>query len=361
MARIEGMSGVSVGADMLSLESQAFSKASSGNAVVQSARARPVVSQGIQFAEGVKIPAAGSKIGSGWSDDALRLLGGVLKPWGGRATSQLSCVGNAATTTLSSFGSSLSSMFSGTSLMSGMSSWGRSAMSGLSTVGGSIAKAGGAAWSTGATVAGGAATAVGKAMPFVGIVQGGVGLVQNFGKPDPVGGAINGMGIGSSIGSMCCPVVGTAIGAVVGAVAGGLLGCISSGKHGDQKQRDTVRSVLMQAGVIDKNYTLPLADGSRYDIGKDGGKRAEFGGLRPFEVDFNRPFAQKTVEMALEVAKLFSNGNQKIESDFAGYFANAAMSNAATMEQVEANIESIKSAFGIPQTDGIVVTESSVD
>lgn len=343
MVRIEGTSGLYVGAEGLELASKASQSGAQAQDLLSSAQTFSHFGKPLQT---TSIPwTGGTKGGSQWADDALKLAGNVISNWGGSA---LSSAGGQFMSALSSMGNSALSGLSSasSSALSSLSSWGGSALSGLSSVGSAIARGGSSLFSAGSSLASGAASLLGKAVPYLGLIEGGFGMFKNFGDRDPVGGASNGMAIGASIGSIF-PVVGTAIGSVVGAVAGALMGCIQSGKHKDQKQRDTVRAALQDAGVIDKNYTLPLADGSRYDIGKDGGKRAEFGGLRPYEIDFTRPFAHEATAMGLEIAKLFSNGNQKIESDFAGYFANAAMSNATSLEQVKANMESIKGAFGI--------------
>jgi len=346
MVRIEGTSGLYVGAEELSLASRAAQSGSQTQDLLAAGRNASHFGKPLQT---TSIPwSSGTKGGSQWADDTLKLVGNVISNWGGTT---LSSAGSSFMSALSSIGNSALSGLSSasSSALSGLSSLGGSTLSGLSSVGSAIARGGSSLFSAGSSMVSGAASLLGKAVPYLGLIEGGFGMFKNFGDRDPVNGASNGMAIGASIGSIF-PVVGTAIGSAVGAVAGALLGSVQSGKHGDQKQRDTVRAALLDAGVIDKNYTLPLADGSRYDIGKDGGKRAEFGGLRPYEIDFNRPFAHEATAMGVEIAKLFSNGNQKIESDFAGYFANAAMSNATSLEHVKANMESIKGAFGIAAT-----------
>jgi hypothetical protein len=160
--------------------------------------------------------------------------------------------------------------------------------------------------------------------------------------------------MGAAAGSFF-PAVGTAVGAAVGAVTGGLFGCMKWGKHEDQLMRDQVRDLLVQAGVLDARFGLQLADGTRYDLGKDGGPRAEFGGRRPYEVDFSSPFAAQAVAWVDPLIELFAGGDTKIQHDFAGYFANAAMSNALTLDEVRANIDAIYRAFGMSLEKGAPV------
>jgi secreted protein with Ig-like and vWFA domain len=43
----------------------------------------------------------------------------------------------------------------------------------------------------------------------------------------------------------------------------------------------------------------------------------------------------------------FSQGNQKVQSDFVGYLANAAISNAKSINDLKANVNSIIKQFGL--------------
>ena len=191
---------------------------------------------------------------------------------------------------------------------------------------------------------------LGSASSFAGIAGGVLGAIQlgmNWGKSSPSAGASSGMAVGATVGTMICPGLGTAIGAGIGAIAGGLIGSITAGKHKDQKVRDSVRSSLVEMGILNSDYQLQLADGSLYDMGKDGGPRSECAGLRPFEVDFSNPLAQYAVGWMDPIVKLLAPGNAKIATDFTGYFANAAMSNAKDLNDVRRNIDAILGKFGL--------------
>jgi len=146
----------------------------------------------------------------------------------------------------------------------------------------------------------------------------------------------------------------------VGAILGGVIGCISAGKHRDQIARDQVRELLQRSGIIDAGYGLPLADGSRYDIGRDGGfqLRSQDGSTRrAFEVDFSHPLAREVVGLANPLAALLSGGDRKIQSDFAGYFTNATLSNARTFEEAAANMRAILAAFRLHPAEVIPALE----
>lgn len=200
------------------------------------------------------------------------------------------------------------------------------------------------------STAGAAAGTVGSylatGMTWLAGAQGLYDIAKNWGKSSPAQGAMSGMAAGAAIGSVI-PGVGTVIGAAVGTVVGGLVGFIRSGKHKDQLARDQVRGALKDAGIIDENYGIRLADGSTFDIGKDGGPKAELGGRRPYEVDFNNPLAGYAVSWMNPAISLLTGGDPKLTSDFVGYFANAATSNAKSLDDVRANVNVILAQLGL--------------
>lgn len=199
----------------------------------------------------------------------------------------------------------------------------------------------------GASSAMGVGSSLASAAGIFGGIMGAANIAMSWGKSTPAAGAANGMAVGATVGTMICPGLGTAIGAAVGAIGGGLLGSIKTGKHKDQKVRDQVRAFLVESNVLDSEYKITLANGTKYDIGIDGGPKAEFGGRRPYEVDFSNPLAKYAVSWMNPIADLLSQGNTKIKTDFCGYFANAALSNAKSLDDVRANVNAIIKQFGI--------------
>lgn len=207
----------------------------------------------------------------------------------------------------------------------------------------------------------GAAEGAGVALgSTAGQILGGVGaaysaysLFKNWGNGDVVGGAVNGAATGAYIGSVV-PGVGTAIGAVVGGLIGAASGLFKAGKHEDQIARDGVRKALIENGMLSSDYKLTLANGSGYDIGKDGGFKLinVDGSTRgAYDVDFQHPLAERTVGMAQSFVSVLMGGDKKLSSDFTGYVVNAALSNASTMEEAQANLLSIFSQFKLsPET-----------
>lgn len=132
-------------------------------------------------------------------------------------------------------------------------------------------------------------------------------------------GAAQGAASGAAVGSVV-PGVGTAIGAGLGALYGLAGSMIKAGKHKDQIQRDSVRKQLKKNQVIDDDYMLSNADGSKFDIGKDGS-------IKNYNVDFSQDGIDEMVSMANPLAEIIGGGNSKIKTDFAGYFTNAAKSS----------------------------------
>lgn len=143
-----------------------------------------------------------------------------------------------------------------------------------------------------------------------------------------VGGATSGAAIGAGVGSLV-PGVGTGIGAAVGAVVGGLAGAVGSwtgsSKGKAQFMRDNIRNVLQEGGVLDKEYKGTLADGSKYDFGKDGST------LKWKSIDKlaeKQPAAwNAAVPLTDALATAYGFVGQKA-SDISAWYAKGAVSNA---------------------------------
>ncbi len=182
----------------------------------------------------------------------------------------------------------------------------------------------------GGETAGAVGSGLGTAIPVAGGLYGGYNLAQNLldNKKDPAGGASAGAATGAAIGSFV-PIPGaTLIGAGLGALVGGGLGMIGGDKGEDQLARDQIRAALLDAGVIDDGYNLTLADGSKYDIGKDGS-------IQNYNVDFSEENVGDLVASANPLAALITGGDPKLRSDFAGYFTNAAKSSGDPLENIK--------------------------
>jgi hypothetical protein len=221
------------------------------------------------------------------------------------------------------------------------------------TKGSGVSTSAGAARTVGAAGAAGTMGSIAGAGSFTswaGIANGIMGaldIAMNWGRSTPARGAASGSAVGALVGTLVAPGIGTAVGAAIGAFGGGLLGSIKTGKHQDQKVRDQVRAVLMEKGIIDSKYTIGLADGSRFDIGYDGGPKKHLGGRRPYETDMSNPLTKYAISWLNPVVAFLSQGNEKVQTDFVGYFANAAISNAKSLDDVRANVGAIMKQFGL--------------
>jgi hypothetical protein len=179
----------------------------------------------------------------------------------------------------------------------------------------------------------------------IGAAYSGMQLISNWGNTDSVSGAINGFTAGAYIGTMFGGPIGAAVGGAIGGIVGFASGFFGkSGKSEEQIARDNVRDLLQQNGVISKDWKLTLADGSGYDIGKDGRfKLDNVDGTKrhAYEIDFKNPLAGEAVGMLQPLLALMTGPNTRLTRDFIGYFTNATLSNAKNGEDVRQNILSI--------------------
>jgi hypothetical protein len=104
-------------------------------------------------------------------------------------------------------------------------------------------------------------------------------------------------------------------------------------KHKDVYARDTIRNGLQGYGFLDDKRNLTLADGTKYSVGFD--QNASFTGAdgktqvkRAYELDTSNILSPSTVGMINPIAEIITAGDDKLRSDYAGMFSNAAMSNA---------------------------------
>lgn len=120
-----------------------------------------------------------------------------------------------------------------------------------------------------------------------------------------------------------------------------------SSKDQAQMNRDQVRKAMQGQGALDEGWNLTLADGGKFNIGLDGGGKImgkDGTEINPYNVDASNPFAHQATAWADPIAAILTGGDPKLRSDFAGYFTNASMSNANTLEGVRANLLNIMAA-----------------
>jgi hypothetical protein len=110
-----------------------------------------------------------------------------------------------------------------------------------------------------------------------------------------------------------------------------------SGKGKDQVKRDEIRKALQKGGFLDKDWGIELASGGRYDIGRDGGAKDEFG-RNILELDFSNSSAGDLQSVAIgnvnPLAAIITGNDDKLKTDFATYFTKGTMSDANGSPQV---------------------------
>lgn len=209
---------------------------------------------------------------------------------------------------------------------------------------------GSGAAATGATMLGSETAA--SVAPALGIVG---GLYQGYqvqqyqsdaaaGRQRDVNSTAGGAAAGAMIGS-AIPVVGTALGAVIGAAVGYAGSKFGSSKGKAQFTRDIIRKGLKENGVLDENWQGTLADGSKYDFGKDGST------LKWKEIDKvaseNKAAWDGSIPLADAMAAGYGFVGQNA-SNVSAWYNKAAVSNANNdPETAKANIRHFARQQGI--------------
>jgi hypothetical protein len=179
-----------------------------------------------------------------------------------------------------------------------------------------------------------------KALGAFGAAYSAFSLYKNFGKLTLSDGAMNGAAVGAFAGSFFGPV-GITVGGIAGGLIGGALSFFKEGKNKDQVARDSMRDGMRKMGLLDEKFGLALADGSRFDMSKDGGstlKNIDGSSRRVFEVDLADGKAAEVVGWVNPLASALAGDDEKIKTDLAGYLTNAALSNATTRDEARANV-----------------------
>jgi hypothetical protein len=164
-------------------------------------------------------------------------------------------------------------------------------------------------------------------------------------------GVATGVAAGTTIGTAAFPVVGTLIGAVAGAAIGAVFGLCASGKKPGQMMRDKWRDAMEQGGFaqkMDGSHHVQLADGTLYNIGKDGGHKLQnLDGTQraTFDVDGSNPIAGASIPMAhlfvMATGLDPSNRDHGFWDNTVAQALNAATSNATTLEGVQENFRAM--------------------
>jgi len=198
---------------------------------------------------------------------------------------------------------------------------------------------GSAATSTAGSYAGTAGQVLGGAAALYGGYTLG-DMALNHKQRGGASGRTKGALAGAAVGTYIMPGIGT----LLGGLAGTALGSIRSGKHVDHYYRDRIRESLVKSKAIDKDFNITLADGHTYNIGVDGGPRAEFGGYSPHAVDMTRKNIGQVIGMMNPLSAIVVGDDRSgYRSNMAGYYTNAAASGGDAV----ANARKIYESHGI--------------
>jgi hypothetical protein len=119
-----------------------------------------------------------------------------------------------------------------------------------------------------------------------------------------------------------------------------------TGKSDAQLMRDDFRGVLKEKGIVDKDYNVTLANGTKFNLGLDGktkytnsdGKTTR----NAWDVDLNDPLAQyATSKIDPYIRNMYGAGDPKKNinpEQYTGMIVNAVTSGAKTKEEIDANI-----------------------
>lgn len=211
-------------------------------------------------------------------------------------------------------------------------------------------------------------------------------MVDNWGQGGNAGSRASQASNGAAIGSMFGPW-----GAAIGAVIGLAIGSINAGKSGPQQKRDSLRGVMINNNIFQKQedgrVTTNLADGSMYDVGVDGARSTakmadgsvktyanpdriaerdkshvlNGNQLRPYDIDYTNDLDYIT-SLATKAANLFPVGGSMARrtsevDQINGLLTNAATSNAGrewteeNFQKVMGNVRGFYKNMGITSAD----------
>jgi len=139
---------------------------------------------------------------------------------------------------------------------------------------------------------------------------------------------------------------------------------MTSGKSDAQLLRDDFRGKLKETGVADEDYKITLANGDKYDIGKDGkAKLTNIDGKttrRTWDVDWDNPLAKYAVDkLDPRVRSIYTEEAVKAGipvEQYTGMLVNAATSNAKNEKEVDANINAFLGKSGLDKGAGATIS-----
>lgn len=153
------------------------------------------------------------------------------------------------------------------------------------------------------------------------------------GKSGAINGAIGGSAMAGGLYALGYSNPYLLAGVAAVSVLGGL---IHTGKNADQVARDRVRDVYKNVGLVDKDYHITLANGSRVNLGVDGhGDQHDFTNtkevqgkprkLSAYDVDYTNDLDYTSALAGITLSRLLTGGKATNIEQMGGQIANAAI------------------------------------
>lgn len=142
---------------------------------------------------------------------------------------------------------------------------------------------------------------------------------------------------------------------------------LGGGKSEEQRFRDALRGSLQDRGIIDEEFQLQLADGSRFNLGVDGNNKLQNVGenidgkteRRYYDVDFSNPVAVEAIGFTNPLSVLLFGSGQGTK--IAGNLVNAFTSNTGNIREVRQNAKNTAANAGLDYQTGVQFFDAMLD
>lgn len=177
------------------------------------------------------------------------------------------------------------------------------------------------------------------------------------GKAGAVNGALGGSAMAGGLYALGATNPFLLGGVVAVSVLGGMA---KTGKSADQQGRDAIRSVFQKNGLADNKYQVSLSDGTKVDVGIDGGGgrhswadksrrvdgHSDKGDLHVWDIDYTNDMDFSSGMMGTTLSRLMSGGRTKAVDQLGGQLGNAGLGNVGYgKEMTSQNFDKVAANF----------------
>jgi len=201
---------------------------------------------------------------------------------------------------------------------------------------------------------------IGNAAGGLAIGSAGYNIIKNWGNENIQNAVLNGGSIALGLsqmggaatagGASSAGYLNPYTAAAVMAVSAFTLGNKSSGKGESQVARDIVRTNIQNTPLLDKDYQVTLADGSKFDLGIDGSGGVHIPAnpdklvaeheykksFRSYEVDYTNDLDYATSQSTIALSRILNGGKERAVDQLGGQLANAALSSVGYGKEMTA-------------------------